>query len=137
MTSEEAKNILTKHKECSYGNCDIWKDCEYCEYHATEEQYEDAVDMAIKVLEPCEDMFKGNDNTRPYYANEWLDEHKENSEHVKIIGIVYEHGCEDWSLFMTDEISNEDQIKISEILSKYDTTGYSVRNVYGEMQEVL
>ena len=51
----------------------------------------------------------------------------------KIIGIVFEDGKEDWSLWLHDGLSQEDNDAIVDILMKYRNDGYSVRNVYDEL----
>ena len=45
----------------------------------------------------------------------------------KIKGIVFEHGNNDWSIWITDYISAKDQVAIRKILEKYDNDGGSVR----------
>ncbi len=46
-----------------------------------------------------------------------------------IVGIVYEHGNDDWSIWITDYISAKDQAAIRKILEKYDNDGGSVRGM--------
>ena len=48
----------------------------------------------------------------------------------KLCGFIWKHGDKDFSIWETDAITEEDQSKIEEILSKYDTTGTSERNCY-------
>lgn len=48
----------------------------------------------------------------------------------KLCGIVWCHGNKDFSVWETDVISEEDQVKIEEILAKYDTTGTSERSAW-------
>ena len=54
-------------------------------------------------------------------------------DRINLIGFVYEHSDEDWSLWLTDSISEEDQNAIMEILDKYYGEGSSVRNVYDDL----
>lgn len=46
-----------------------------------------------------------------------------------LCGFVYCHGEKDFSAWEVD-ISHEDQIKIEQILAKYETCGSSERNCY-------
>ena len=55
---------------------------------------------------------------------------------IRIVGFVFEHGPEDYSLWETDAISDEDQEKLHQILQKYDTTGCSVRNCYEQIRAI-
>jgi len=50
MTRAEAIAVLGKHENCSHGECDIWKECEICDNHTTDEEYETAFKMAINSL---------------------------------------------------------------------------------------
>lgn len=59
-----------------------------------------------------------------------------NTDEIRIVGFVFEHGAEDYSLWETDAISDEDQQKLYEILQKYDTTGTSVRNCYKQIMAI-
>lgn len=52
---------------------------------------------------------------------------------TKLVGVVLEEGDEDWSMWITDSISKEDNDAIANILKKYEHAGYSVRNVYDEL----
>ena len=51
----------------------------------------------------------------------------------KLVGFVFEEGDEDWSLWLNDGLSKEDNDAITAILRKYEHDGYSVRNVYDEL----
>ena len=44
-----------------------------------------------------------------------------------IKGIVFEHGDDDWSVWITDKMSDEDQAKIKEIMAKYENDGCSIK----------
>ena len=48
----------------------------------------------------------------------------------KLCGFVWCYGNKDFEVWETDAISAEDQAKIEEILSKYDTTGTSERSAW-------
>ena len=48
----------------------------------------------------------------------------------KLCGFVWCYGNKDFEVWETDAISVEDQAKIEEILSKYDTTGTSERSAW-------
>ena len=48
---------------------------------------------------------------------------EETPEEEKIVGFVFDHGGKDYSLWQTDEISDEDSKKILEILGKYRNDG--------------
>ena len=50
-----------------------------------------------------------------------------------LCGFVFCHGAEDFSLWETDAISNEDMHTILTILEKYQDKGSSVRNCYEEV----
>ena len=54
-------------------------------------------------------------------------------DRINLVGFVYEHDDEDWSLWLTDSISEEDQNAIMKILDKYYGEGSSVRNVYDDL----
>ena len=54
-------------------------------------------------------------------------------DRISLIGFVYEHDDEDWSLWLTDSISEEDQNAIMAILDKYYGEGSSIRNVYDDL----
>ena len=51
MTREEALKVLEKHKSCLYEDCDPDKDCEYCDYHITGEEFEEAHKIAVETME--------------------------------------------------------------------------------------
>ena len=55
----------------------------------------------------------------------------------ELIGFVFKHDDKDYSLWLTDAISETDRNKIAEILEKYDTTGCSVRNVYDDIERMM
>ena len=54
-------------------------------------------------------------------------------DRINLVVFVYEHDDEDWSLWLTDSISEEDQNAIMKILDKYYGEGSSVRNVYDDL----
>lgn len=54
-----------------------------------------------------------------------------------LCGFIWCHGAKDFSLYETDAISEEDRKAIETILSKYDTTGTSVRNVYEDIKDYV
>ena len=39
MTIEQAKTFIDKHEACSFGECDVWKECEFCDNYVTNENY--------------------------------------------------------------------------------------------------
>lgn len=39
MTIEQAKLFLEKKNRCENGECDIWKECEFCDNYVTNENY--------------------------------------------------------------------------------------------------
>lgn len=45
----------------------------------------------------------------------------------KVIGIVLDHGNDEWSVWITDFMSARDQATIREILEKYRHDGCSVK----------
>ena len=49
---------------------------------------------------------------------------------MNLCGFVWCHGEKDFSAFETDALTDEYKNKIEEILSKYNTTGSSVRNCW-------
>lgn len=57
----------------------------------------------------------------------------------EIVGIVYRHGVEDWSMWVTDRISTMDQVAIRKILKKYNNAGGSVRgkDVYKNIAKMM
>ena len=55
---------------------------------------------------------------------------------IRLVGFIYEHGPNDYSLWETDAITDEDQEKLYQILQKYDTTGCSIRNVYEQIKAI-
>ena len=57
----------------------------------------------------------------------------------EIVGIVYRHGVEDWSMWVTDRISTMDQVAIRKILKKYNNAGGSVRgkDVYKNIARMM
>lgn len=46
---------------------------------------------------------------------------------IRIVGIMFEHGADDFSLWEGFNLTKEDSDAIQTILSKYETEGYSVR----------
>lgn len=58
-------------------------------------------------------------------------------DEIKLVGFVFEYGPEDYSLWETDAITDEDQKVLWEILQKYDTTGSSVRNCYEQIKAIV
>ncbi len=56
----------------------------------------------------------------------------------KIVGVIYEHGYKDWSLWLCG-MSEEDEQTVKEILKKYTNDGFSVRGkeVYDGIDQML
>ncbi|MBR1744069.1 MAG: hypothetical protein IJ733_19845 [Lachnospiraceae bacterium] len=52
---------------------------------------------------------------------------------IKICGIIFEHGLDDYGLWEGFALSDTDEEIIQAILAKYDTEGYSVR---GSREEI-
>lgn len=50
----------------------------------------------------------------------------------KLCGFVWCHGVKDFSLWETDALLDSDLATIESILMKYDNTGTSVRNCWGD-----
>ena len=55
------------------------------------------------------------------------------SDIIKITGIIIKHGKNDYGLWEGFNLSEEDQNTIQQILMKYDTEGYSVRGTREEI----
>lgn len=52
---------------------------------------------------------------------------------IRISGIIFEHGSDDYGLWEGFVLSKEDENAIQTILSKYDTEGCSVRGTKSEI----
>lgn len=52
---------------------------------------------------------------------------------IRIAGILFEHGRDDFGFWEGFELSEEDEIAIWQILQKYDTRGCSVRGTRKEI----
>lgn len=52
---------------------------------------------------------------------------------IKITGILFEHGDDDYSLWEGFTLTKEDEDAIAKIISKYDTQGCSVRGTYNQI----
>lgn len=60
----------------------------------------------------------------------------DNMDEIRLVGFIYKHDSNDYSLWETDAITDEDQEKLYQILQKYDTTGCSIRNVYEQIKAI-
>ena len=49
------------------------------------------------------------------------------SEKIKINGLIFNHGSNDYSLWKDFNLLEADEMAILMILSKYETDGYSIR----------
>lgn len=58
-------------------------------------------------------------------------------DEIKLVGFIIKHNSEDYSLWETDAITDEDQEALWEILRKYGTTGSSVRNCYEQIKAIV
>ena len=56
---------------------------------------------------------------------------------TRISGIIFEHGKDDFGLWEGFVLSEEDKNTIQNILSKYDTEGYSIRGTRKEIAEEI
>ena len=59
------------------------------------------------------------------------------NDNVRIAGIIFEHGKDDFGLWEGFVLSEEDENTIQAILSKYDTEGCSVRGTRKEIAEEI
>lgn len=76
------------------------------------------------------------ENKREKTFEEVLEEIEKNTtetEEVKISGIIFQHGTDDFGLWEGFVLSEEDENAIQKILSKYDTEGCSVRGTRKEI----
>lgn len=60
-----------------------------------------------------------------------------NSETIRISGIIFEHGKDDYGLWEGFVLSKEDENAIWKILQKYDTEGCSVRGTRKEIADEM
>lgn len=58
-------------------------------------------------------------------------------EEIKISGIIFEHGKDDFGLWEGFYLTEEDENIIWNILKKYDTEGCSIRGTKKEIAEEL
>ena len=56
---------------------------------------------------------------------------------IRISGIIFEHGADDYGLWEGFVLSKEDENAIWEILQKYDTEGCSVRGTRKEIADEM
>ena len=59
------------------------------------------------------------------------------SDGIRISGIIFEHGVDDYGLWEGFVLSEKDEIAIWKILQKYDTDGYSVRGSRADIADEI
>lgn len=54
-------------------------------------------------------------------------------EEIKVVGMLFKHGEDDYSLWEGFTLTKEDEDAIANIISKYDTQGCSIRGTYEQI----
>lgn len=62
---------------------------------------------------------------------------KDTEEHIRISGILFEHGKDDYELCEGFYLTETEENAIMEILTKHDTEGCSVRGTRKEIAEEM
>ena len=123
--------------DTSYDGCKVTKGCtnfDYCKGHYAE-NWVDCKEYGLWLLKKQEVNKRMSEGTLGYSCDTELVQ--TDDEAVKIEGILFVHGEDDFGLCEGFCLSEEDENAIQQILSKYDTEGWSVRGTRKQIAEEM